>query len=285
MITVANNWVDIAEFCSEAVASAAHGEREAALDKAVALLRKQSPTIEIAKQTLRTALLAHRFVNTLESSDATFARLLRKMPAAAVETIARWHRRDPKQAEAAAQRYADGGHSLRSLIEAESKSRSPRQALSGVAEKMRYAESAFKRLTTFQVSAAASSAGGVIESVLGWKQDETIENLPGGVAATGIMTVLLRTDDSGGLVERDIRCAVLVVGPYSTPEQYGLRADEWCLRALGLTFFYPMVALVLPEAEASGRFGLMLARSGTNKVFLLAEKTVKRGRTKARKAT
>jgi hypothetical protein len=289
MIAVGNNWMDIAEFCADAVASAAHGEREATLDQAVALLRTQNPPIVIAKQTLRTALLAHRFVNMLESTDARLAQLLRTMPAAAVETIARWYRRDQEKAKVAAQLYVGGVYSLRSLIEAEGASRSPKQPLSGAAEKTRYAEAALKRLTTFNVSAVASPVDGLIQSLLEWKQDKPGENSPGGVAATGTMTVLrsppVRADGKHpSPVEWDIRCAVLIVGPYSTPEQYQFRAEEWCLRALGLTFFHPMVALVLPEAGAWGRFEPILARSGTHKVFLLIEKPAARGRTKTRKA-
>jgi hypothetical protein len=287
MIAVGNNWMDIAEFCADAVASAAHGEREVALDTAVTLLGKQEPPIKIAKQTLRTALLAYRFVNALKNEDARLSLLLESFPAAAVETLARWYRRDPQQAVAAARHFADGQYSLRSLIGAETESRSPQQSLSGIAEKLRYAESALERLTTFQVS-SGSLAGGQIITVLNWKRDKRTEDFLGGIAATGTITVEfvppMAKWERTRFVERDLPCAVLIVGPYSTPEQYVERANDWCLRALGLTFFHPTIALVLPEAEASGRFGSVLSRSNTDKVILLTEDTSKHGRTDSQEA-
>jgi hypothetical protein len=286
MITVGNYWMDIAEFCADAVASAAHGEREVALDTAVSLLGNQEPPIKIAKQTLRTALLAYRFVNALKNEDVGLSRLLQSFPAAAVETLARWHRRDPQQAKAAAQQFAEGRHSLRSLIGAESASRSPEKSLSGIAEKFRYAESALERLPAFRVS-RGSVAGSEIRTVLNWKRDKGREDFLGGIAAAGTITVQLAPPQRWGsspLVKQDIRCAMVIVGPYSTPEQYKERANEWCLRALGLTFFHPMVALVLPEAEALGRFSAVLSRSNTDKVILLTENTAKHGRTDPQEA-
>ncbi len=287
MTTLGNNWFEIAEFCADNVATAAHGQREAALDAAVDLLAKKNPPIKIAKQTLRTALLSYRFVSALKKEDVAFSRLLRRFPAAAVETLARWYRRDPKKAKAAAQQYAERRHSLRSLIEAESASRSPKESLSGVAEKFRYTESVLERITNFHVSSAASFAGGPIEAVIDWKQQSSSEDLSDrGVAATGRMTVALgsanRTDRR---LERrlDFRCAVVIVGPYSTPAQYHLRAHEWCLRALGLTFFHQMVVMVLPEAEAYGSYTEILNRSASGRVLLLIDNSVKGGRSKARK--
>src|SRR4051794_24550286 len=97
-----NTWFEIAEFCAKAVAAAPRVEREEELNIAVRALSAHNPQIKIPKQTSRTRLLAYRSQNDIKPKDAAFSRLLRGRPAAAVEVIARWPRRDPVRAKEAA---------------------------------------------------------------------------------------------------------------------------------------------------------------------------------------
>jgi hypothetical protein len=276
MMVSAQLWKDVAELCVEEIAAAARGKREAAFDRAIERLAKLTPPVILKKQTLRTAMLAYRFVKRVEADDVALAKILHGMPAIAVETVARWYARDKKSAGDSARQFAAGNHTIRSLAAAENKSRPKSGSLYGVALKSRYQKLILERMPSLDVVWTRPDSGITIRSVLNWKKDKVIQSdVP--VSATGTMTVNMRRNPAS-LSERpteflsDLLCAVLIVGPYSSTDLYELRAGEWCLRALGLTFFHTMVALVLPDGDAHGRFRTILERSAEGRVLLLADK-------------
>jgi hypothetical protein len=49
-------------------------------------------------------------------------------------------------------------------------------------------------------------------------------------------------------------CGIVIAGPYTLRDLYKSRAIDWCLRALGLTFFHDHVAVLLPGSVARRPF-------------------------------
>jgi hypothetical protein len=237
------DWLQIADEAAEEIGQAPHGRKES-------LLAAIADRLDIGVPTLRTYLLAGRFVRSLSPqlrSDAA------KMPAIAVETTARWSRYDPAGAAQAISEYAAGRLSIRSLARAETAARRAGGVLSATQERRNFKAAISRELRRLVpvwplephcplqecIKVDAEDPSGEVD-FMAQKMFWGMEEMPKG----------------GELV------AVLVVGPYSVQQAYDSKATDWCLRALGLTFFnHKHIALVLPQGAPSEAFVEFLART------------------------
>jgi len=64
--------------------------------------------------------------------------------------------------------------------------------------------------------------------------------------------------------------ALLVAGPYADPEVAAVRLGDWVLRALGLLFYFPEVALVLASGPAPTEFAHLIPPEAAHRFLLLA---------------
>jgi hypothetical protein len=253
MISGVPGWIDIASFCANILVEVPEAPREAALDGAVAKLKETWPALHIAKQTLRTALLAKRFVDEIESEDAEHARVLERLPAITVETLARWHRYDARAAKLAAEAYAEGRHSVRSLQEAEktARRRSSGQQY-GLAARSRFEERWLSSMTKLRViRPAAKVVGWTLQSTKPEDNPATPRSVLTKISAIGKLTIE-QINSSRRSKTMSIDCAVVLAGPYADDDVAVSRQTDWMLRALGLTFYFPVVALVVANSDAAG---------------------------------
>jgi hypothetical protein len=253
MISGTPKWIDIARFCAELPRDAPEASREAALEGALAQIKIRWPALKIAKQTLRTALLAMRFVDEIKTSDVEYARILERLPAITVETLARWHRYDTRAAKRAAEAYAAGGYSVRSLQEAE---KAARRGLSGeqrgLAARSRFEERWLASMTKLRVvRPAATVVGWTVKKTKPEADPATPRAVLTKINAFGRLTIE-QINSSGRAVTRSIDCAVVLAGPYADDDVAVSRQTDWMLRALGLTFYFPTVALVVANPDAAG---------------------------------
>ena len=82
------------------------------------------------------------------------------------------------------------------------------------------------------------------------------------------------------LHEKAPTIAVLIVGPYRSDYLYQGRAEDWCLRALGLSFFHSSVALVLPRGVEFEKFVAFLekVRNAHERIQIVREAKAPDGR-------
>lgn len=230
------DWQRIAEQAAEEISKAPQGRKEA-------VLANIASRLDIGAQTLRTYLLAYRFTVSL---PADLRRAAAGMPAIAVEIAARWSAYDAEGAGAAIKAYAAGKHSIRTFARAETAARRSSGAMTGKQHERTYRDMVAGRIKRLKTICPASPHVRMRQcwfSGLGdpsGKADFVMQFRPG---------------------KKDSTVAVLVVGPYSVPHAYDGRAIEWCLRALGLTYFHRYVALVLPPDAPSDGFEDFLAHA------------------------
>jgi len=235
MRATGRDWMAIAEKAATMIGDPAQGEKETALDAA-------SAELKVSPKSLRSYLVARGFVELLEESARVQAMA---MPAAAVEVIARWQRHDPKGALCAIDMYARGQHTVRSLLAAEAAARPPRSGLGGRRLELVYRDEIEGRLGELQPVWPRSSRP------LYFSDDKTAA-LPNPSGKADLVRPL-RYRKEGPAVGKS-GCAIIIVGPYTAVELYKRRAADWCLRALGLTYFHDHVALVLPGSVARRAF-------------------------------
>jgi hypothetical protein len=246
------SWDELARAAATKTAHAKHGSREAALDKALTELKRRWPDLTLAKQTLRTAMLASAFVDEIGEGDAQHARTLQRLPAIAVETLYRWHRYDADEAKRQAELYAAGGHSVRRLIEAERKARRASRdgGRTGRSGRSLFEENLGASVTGFLVF----GSGMRVEDWTGREPTESERRVvpPAVLDKVALGTLTLTTKEPRRRsADSHVDCAALVAGPYAEPEIATSRVSDWMLRALGLTFYFPRVALLLANRPAS----------------------------------
>lgn len=251
MIASTPSWVQLALVAQRLVAEARHGEREAALAEALAGLKRRWPNLKLAKQTLRTALLALNFVEHVSKKDPDYARTLENLPAIVVETLRRWHGYDAIAAKKHAQSYEAGQFSVRRLMEAE---RFARQDSVTGGRTGRSGRSLFA--TKLEDSIEGFSVVGTRLRVVGFSECEPDRsdhnNIPSSLLAKVTLGTLL-LDEVTPSTFADLEafeCALLVAGPYADANVAAARLGDWVLRGLGLLFYFPSVALVLASGPA-----------------------------------
>jgi hypothetical protein len=220
-----------AERAATLIGEPAQGEKEAALGAV-------STVLNIPPKTLRSYLVAWRFVRSL---DTARRRKAATMPAVALEIIARWHLHDPSGAMRAIEAYAAGQYTVRSLLAAETAARPQRSELGGRRLEQIYREEIEGRL-------------GSLETI--WPRpsrplyfaDDKAAALPNPSGKADLVKPFRYRKDGPNVGKSG--CAIMIVGPYTVTELYKRRSVDWCLRALGLTFFHDHVALVLPGSVA-----------------------------------
>jgi hypothetical protein len=161
----------------------------------------------VAPQTLRTYALARRFLLRIQTREPDLALRLRSAPAIAAETLARWHKRDEAGALEAAALVAHEAMSIRELNVLEAESGN---------------------------DWPARNKRAVVESVLAGRSGEDCRR----PSATERRAKV-------DLVFRDV--PVMVVGPYSTDDQYYYLAPEWMLKGMGLARIYGVAAPLIPR--------------------------------------
>jgi hypothetical protein len=221
MIRKHTDWRAMATVAERMIAEEPRGRRVAATVEAARDLR-------LGVQTLRRFLLANRFLKQLPSDIRHVAS---SMPAVAVATAARWHDHDPSGAFKAIRDYAAAKYDVRSFVDAEAAARSARRSAVGI------------RLANAYAREVEHRAGDGNFELL-WPVDDWVDPI---VGRTESLPDLSGKVDFFAASKHGSPVAVLVVGPYATPQMYAERAVDWCLRALGLRALHRRVALVLPE--------------------------------------
>ena len=115
------DWFETAGEYERDAAASRFGER-------TALAREWGKPRRLAPQTLRTYIAARRFVESLTGEAGDLMPALKRAPAIAVDTLAKWHARDPVRALEAARELAAGRLTVRKLADLEAQSRERRPA-------------------------------------------------------------------------------------------------------------------------------------------------------------
>jgi hypothetical protein len=271
MIASPPSWIELARAAARTVAEARHGRREAALVEALADLRSTWPDLKLARQTLRTALLALNFVEEVRRSDPDYARTLERLPAIVVETLHRWHRYDAAAAKTHARDYEAGKFSVRRLMEAESVARkdSATGGRSGRSGRSLFEENLAESIEGFSVAGTRLRVVGLLKR----EPDQSErERVPAALLAKITLGELLldeATPSSLPDLER-FEAALLVAGPYADAETAAVRLADWVLRALGLLFYFSEVALVLASGPAPTEFAHLIPPEAAHRFLLLA---------------
>jgi hypothetical protein len=199
------------------------GNRETALQEIAA-------ETSINPQTLRRALAALKFVETLEGERFLKGLSLRNAPVAAIEHLARWHAYDRDAALRAARKLSQGEFTVAAL---------------GAAEKAARQAAQPDNVGRGLIQACRLRVGPVLR--MQFKDFEMDEN------------AARRSDEPS--VEFRFRpvgttrwtIAAIIMGPYRNERLYETRMSDWIVRALGLRSLYQRVILVVPKAAIRKR--------------------------------
>jgi hypothetical protein len=174
-------------------------------------------------QTLRRALAALKFVETLEAEPFLKGLSLRAAPVAAIEHLARWHAYDRKAAYRAARLLSQGKFTVAALGAAEQSARAVAKP-EGVGRALLHG----CRLRVGPVLKAAFAELEMDDRADRAKQEAYVDFRfrPAGSARWTI--------------------AAIIMGPYRDQRLYDTKLGDWIVKALGLTMLYPRVILVVP---------------------------------------
>jgi len=260
----APHWSEIAAAAERMLASADQGEKEK-------LLSRHAKSVGKNIQTLRAYLLAWRFVDTLGRSDRAKAL---GMPVASVEVIARWHAHDPGKAIEVLRGYDPAKNSVRTVRKEEASARSRHRGASGRRRASRFRDYVVEHIHDFETVWPAEPRYRIQDTRFLVKDDPEDKAVkaqkkadPSGKAD---FVARIHRDDIASTI------AVLIVGPYTSDYLYQGRAEDWCLRALGLSFFHPRVTLVLPRGVEFEKFAAFLekARDARDRIQIVREAKV-----------
>jgi hypothetical protein len=253
MSAAGRDWMDIARRAAAMIGEPSQGEKEAVLSASCSELK-------VPAKSLRSYLAAWRFVESLQGKVRLNAAV---MPAAAIEIIVRWQRHDAAGAMRAVEMYAAEKYTVRSLRAAEAAARPRRPGLGGRRLELVYRDEIESRLFSLQAVWPPS------HSPLDFGDDKTaVLPNPSGKADLVVPLRFWKERNRPGK-----SCAIVIVGPYTLKDLYRSRAMDWCLRALGLTFFHDHVALVLPGSVARRPFVAVLeaATASRSRITLLRD--------------
>jgi hypothetical protein len=229
------DWKTTAEEARQRLGSAKHGSREAAL-KAAGGSRDVN--------TVRRAIAALEFLDRLKVTHPTSYGVLKDSPFGVVETFSRWWSTNPADAEVGLKKWQEGTFTTRKLAKAMQNSRSP------VVEP--YRESFTQTFTDY----ARPRIKDRIEAALGTEvtpiENRRTKHLP---------PVDFRYSFKDSFGRGDRQAAAIVVGPYQNQTIYRKRRHDWMLKALGLTYFFDLVFVVLPGHSPADDYTAWIERA------------------------
>lgn len=213
-----SSWSELAAAARPKLEGVRFGEREDGL-------RRIAAAQGVNPQSLRRALAALRFVETLEANRFLKKLALRSAPMAAIEHLARWYGYDRAAALRAARLLADGRHTIASLGIAEANARAAAQAQG-------FGRSLVRRCRARVAPVLqAQFKNHEMDSRAARDPDEPSVDFrfrPIGAARWTI--------------------AAIIIGPYLDRNRREIRLGDWIVKALGLSAIYEQVILVVPTA-------------------------------------
>jgi hypothetical protein len=213
-----SQWSTLAATAKPKLEGLRFGEREAGL-------RRLADAEGINPQSLRRALAALRFVETLEEDRFLKKLSLRAVPMAAVEHLARWHGYDKSAALRAARLLANGEYTIASLGAAEAAARSAART-QGIGRSL--------------VHRCRLRVGPVLQAQFkGHEIDARVARDP------DAPSVDFRFRPIGS---QRWTVAAIIIGPYLDRSRREIRLGDWIVKALGLGAIYRQVILVVPNA-------------------------------------
>jgi hypothetical protein len=223
------NWRKEAQTAVDELKSSKYGERETTLR----LLARRLGYKSDDPSSLRRGIAAHEFLERLRQSHPLEYDELQDVPLSVAELIARWHAADPVRALSAARGWVRGTETVQSIRDAMEESiPKGHGGLVGAASERAYRAAALEQVT----SVVQTLTNSRIESSSIRRRDP----------ASGMKYDFMFEISGANGKER---VAVLVVGPYTNPNMYRDRCDEWIARAFGLAWIFDRVVLVIPAAD------------------------------------
>jgi len=215
----AAHWAKLAIAARPRLEGLRFGNREAGLKEVAA-------GFGVNPQTLRRALAALKFVESLDGEKFLKGLALRATPVAAIEHIARWHAYDRAAALRAARRLSAGDYTVAALGAAERAARAAaRPAPIGRSIlhrcRLRVGPVLKRQFSGFEFDRRSGRPS----------QEPSVDFRfrPPGAARWTI--------------------AAIILGPYRDARLYEIRLGDWIVRALGLSAIYERVILVVPAAR------------------------------------
>lgn len=213
-------WVIDAKRIQSEVNALPHGKVEHGLQEI-------AKRVNLNAQTVRRIVAALDFLDRLKLQHKQLASNLQSYPVAAVEYVARWHKRDPRTALKAAGNLVTGDINVKQLADAEKEAR--KGAFSGSGKSL---EVDFRRSIKGNVERMVqSSFGGGLTLIL-----------RRAVGDPSSIPDFAFEDRNGSLA-----AAVLIVGPYTDKTIYARRAFDWVAKAAALLHVFKRVFLVVPS--------------------------------------
>jgi hypothetical protein len=213
-----SSWSELAAAARPKLDGLRFGEREAGL-------RRIAEAQGVNPQSLRRALAALRFIETLEANRFLKKLALRSAPMAAIEHLARWYGYDRAAALRAARLLADGKHTIASLGTAEAAARS-------TAQNRGFGRSLVRR--------CRMRVGPVLQA-----QFKNHDMDSRGARDRDEPSVDFRFRRTG---TARWTIAAIIIGPYLDRNRREIRLGDWIVKSLGLSAIYEQVILVVPTA-------------------------------------
>ncbi len=217
------HWTDAAAQARLRLDGVRFGQREIEL-------RRLADKLAVNPQTLRRALAALKFVETIEAERFLKGLSLRAAPVAAIEHLARWHAYDRAAALRAARLVANGEYTVAAL---------------GVAEKAARLASQPNGIGRSLLQGCRLRVGPVLKA-----QFKTHEMDSQTVRRAEEPSVDFRFRPRGA---KRWTIAAVIMGPYRDQKLYETRLGDFIVRALGLGMIYARVILVVPTAAVKRR--------------------------------
>jgi len=211
-------WAELATAAKPKLEGLRFGEREDGL-------RRLAEARGINPQSLRRALAALRFVETLEANRFSRRLMLRSAPMAAIEHLARWYGYDRAAALRAARLLAEGRHTIASLGTAEAAARSAAQA-QGIGRSL--------------VRRCRARVGPVLQAQF---KDYEMDSRAGRHPDEPAVDFRFRPTGAARWT-----IAAIIIGPYLDRDRREIRLGDWIVKAIGLGTIYEQVILVVPSA-------------------------------------
>jgi hypothetical protein len=222
-----NDWKTRAREARARLRAAKHGERES-------VLRGIAGTNDV--NTVRREIFVLEFVDLLKRADPELSKALKDAPLSAMEVLARWSSFDQRAAMKAAKDLSRGRYTVRSLTSAMRSAR-PTDVNTSTGESLATAY----RMENIEAAVRA------VRRLLGEKLSPPMvyykhEDEPP-------IDYHFRVEAGGGAEQSVV---AIIVGPYQNRTLYRKRKHEWLLHALGLSWLYDHVVLLLPaQADAA----------------------------------